>query len=637
LPRDHFRFSEFELDVPKRLLLRDGEPVSLNPKALDLLVVLVESRGEIVSKDDLLEKVWPDQIIEEGNLKVHVSALRKAFGQIGNDHRFIVTVPGRGYSFVADLDDSSNNEVVVETHRYSTIVSETSESIDDDGRELLALPAPATRKRAVIIGLSILVIATALGFWFYPRSSAVSPTVIESIAVMPFVNENGNADVDYLSDGMTETLINNLSQLPGLSVKARSSVFQYKDKAAAPELIGSDLNVQAVLFGRFIQRGDDLTLFLSLVDARSETQIWGKSYSRKLDNVLALQSEIARDVSESLRSKLSGAEKQRFARNPTENVEAYNLYLQGRYHWNKFTGDGIKAAIKYYEQAIEKDKNYSRAYAGLASCYIVLGVNAHMPVAEARPLARAAVETAIVLDDQLAEAHVVLGANKLFFDWDFDGAEREFKTAMALDPGYAHPHQLYSYVLRSQSRFDEAIAEAKKAHELDPLDLIVYEDVAAAYRLAGRPGDALDAIQKTIEMDPNFADVRIESGLANSLLGNHDIALAEMNRAVALSNNKDTHIKADLGIVLARAGRKADAQKVIDELLAEAAQHNVAPLDIAFVYSVMNERDKAFEWLNKAFAERAPWLIELNVNPDWQPIRDDPRFAEILKKTNLFR
>jgi Tfp pilus assembly protein PilF len=174
------------------------------------------------------------------------------------------------------------------------------------------------------------------------------------------------------------------------------------------------------------------------------------------------KSEIARDVSESLRSKLSGAEKQRFARNPTENVEAYNLYLQGRYHWNKFTGDGIKTAIKYYEQAIEKDKNYSRAYAGLASCYIVLGVNAHMPVAEARPLARAAVETAIVLDDQLAEAHVVLGANKLFFDWDFDGAEREFKTAMALDPGYAHPHQLYSYVLRSQSRFDEAIAEAKE-------------------------------------------------------------------------------------------------------------------------------------------------------------------------------
>jgi DNA-binding winged helix-turn-helix (wHTH) protein/TolB-like protein/Flp pilus assembly protein TadD len=637
LSAKRFRFSEFELDVSKRLLLRDGEPVSLNPKTLELLFVLIESRGEIVTKDELLEKVWPDQIIEEGNLKVHVSALRKAFGQIGNDHRFIVTVPGRGYSFVADLENPANEEMVVETHRYSTIVTEESESVEDDGRDLIALPAHpvVTQKRSAIIGLSILVIVAALGYWYLGRTTA-SPAVIETIAVMPFVNENGNADVDYLSDGMTETLINSLSQLPGLSVKARSSAFQYKDKSAAPKQIGSDLSVQAVLFGRFIQHGDDLTLFLSLVDTRSETQIWGKQYSRKLDNLLALQSEIAHDVSASLRSKLSGAERQSFAKNSTENVEAYNLYLQGRFHWNKFTGDGIKNSIRYFQQAIEKDKNYSLAYAGLASCYIVLGVNGHMPVSEARPLSRAAAETAVVLDDRLAEAHLVLGANKLFFDWDFAAAEREFKSSMELDPSFAHPHQLYSYVLRSQSRFDEAIVEAKKAHELDPLDLIVYDDIAAGYRIAGRSADAVEVIQKIIEMDPNFADVRLENGLSNSLLGNHDIALAEIKRGLALSDN-DTHIKASVGIVHARAGRKADAQKVIDELIADSAQHYVSPLDIALVYSVMNDHDRAFDWLNKALAERTPWLIELNVNPDWQPIRDDARFAEILGKLNLFR
>ncbi|HEX3100827.1 MAG TPA: winged helix-turn-helix domain-containing protein [Pyrinomonadaceae bacterium] len=633
-----FRFSEFELDVSKRQLLRDGEPVSLSPKTLDLLVVLIESRGEVLTKDMLLEKVWPDQFIEEGNLKVHVSALRKAFHQVGNDHRFIVTVPGRGYSFVADLEDYSNDEVVVETHQYSTIVTEQSESVEDSGinnREPALIIRPArTQRRAVIISLSILIIAAGFVFWFFPRSTPVSPVLIETIAVMPFVNENGNADVDYLSDGMTETLINSLSQLPSLSVKARSSAFRYKNKAAAAKQIGSDLNVQAVLFGRFIQRGDDLTLFLSLVDTRSETQIWGKQYSRKLDNLLALQSEIARDVSESLRSKLSGADKQKFSRSPTGNVEAYNLYLQGRFHWNKFTGDGIRTAIKYFEQAIEKDKNYALAYTGLASSYIVLGVNGHMPVTEARPLARAAAETAIVLDDSLAEAHLVLGANKFFFDWDLYGAESEFKTSMELDPGFAHPHQLYSYVLRSQSRFEEALAEAEKAHELDPLDLLVYDDVAAGYRIAGRWGDAVETDKKIIEMDPNFADVRVENGYANSLLGNHDIALAEMNHALSLSNNNDTHIKASIGILHARAGRKADAQKVIDELLADSGQHNVSPLDIALVYSVLNDRDKAFEWLNKAVAERTPWLIELNVNPELAPIRDDPRFQEILQKVN---
>lgn len=549
-------------------MLREGDPVSLSPKALDVLLVLVESRGDVVSKDALLEKVWPDQIIEEGNLKVHVSALRKAFRQTGNDHRFIVTVPGRGYSFVAELR----------------------------GR-----PGPIS---------------------------------IESIAVIPFVNESGNADLEYLSDGMTETLINSLSQLPTLSVKSRSTAFLYKDKNASPKQIGADLNVQAVLFGRIVQRSDDLTLFLSLVDTRSENQIWGKQYVRKLNDLLALQSEIARDVSDNLSSRLFGTERLEVARNHTENVEAYNLYLRGRFHWNKFTGDSIKIAIRYFEQAIEKDKGYALAYTGLASSYIVLGVNGHMPVIDAQPMAKGAAETAIALDDQLAEAHLVLGANKLFFDWDFEGAERQFRLAMELAVGYAQPHQLYSYVLRSQRRFGEAIAEANLAHDMDPLDLVIHSDIASGYRLAGRSAEAVEVIQEIIAMDPNFADIRFESGLVHSILGSYEIALAEIKLGLSLSDNS-THIKAGLGIIYGRAGDKANAQTVVDELIADSGQRHVSPLDIALIYSVMGEQAKALDWLDKAFTERTPWLIELDVNPDWEQIRDEPRFKETLRKINL--
>jgi TolB-like protein/Flp pilus assembly protein TadD len=451
---------------------------------------------------------------------------------------------------------------------------------------------------------------------------------------MPFVNENGNSDIEYLSDGMTETLINGLSQLPSLSVKARSSVFLYKGKATTAKQLGSDLDVQAVLFGRFIQHGDDLTLFLSLVDTRSENQVWGKQYVRKLDNILALQSEIARDVSESLRSKLSGSEKQKLAKNRTDNEEAYNLYLRGRFYWNKFTGDSIQSAIKYFEQAIEKDHRYAAAYCGLASSYIVLGVNGHIPVVDARPKARAAAETAIALDDQLAEAHLVSGANKLFFDLDLDGSEREFKISMELDPSNAGAHELYSYVLRSRKRFDEAITEAKKAHDLDPLDLVIYEDIASAYRLAGRFTEAVEVNNKVIETDPSFADVRFENAVSHSLLGHHEIAVAEIKRGLVLSDNS-THFKAGLGVILARAGKKASAQKVIDELMAESSQRYVSPLDIAAFYSVMGEREKAFEWLEKAYSEPAPWLIELNVNHDWEPIRDDPRFLKMLRNLGL--
>jgi TolB-like protein/DNA-binding winged helix-turn-helix (wHTH) protein/Tfp pilus assembly protein PilF len=615
--RYFYEFGDFRFDMQGLMLFRaDSTLVAVTPKALEILRILVECSGQVVSKDELMRQVWADSFVEEANLSYYIFQLRKALDE-GNGYKFIETVSKRGYRFIAEL-------------KQVPAFTPGSEAKAEVPRALpWKIPALA----------ALLLFTTAAGWFFYqrhvPAELAVSKAnSIQSIAVMPFQNDSGNEEIEYLADGMTEALISSLSQLPDLKVKARSSVFRYKSMDIGPRTVGSELGVQAVLNGRVVQRGEDLTLFLSLIDAETENQIWGRQYVRKLKSLLILQSEVARDVSESLRLKLSGTDNQKITKNYTENVEAYNLYLQGRFWWNKFTGDGLRKAIGYFEEAIEKDKNYALAYAGLANSYNVLGVNGHMPVAEARPRVRNAAETAIALDDQLAEAHQAFGANKLFFDWDFEGAEHEFKRAIQLDPGFATPHELYAYILRSQGKFDEALGELRIAQELDPLDLLIADDIGATLRYAGRTADAIEANKKTFEMDPNYPDIHFEGGLVFSEHGMHDRAIAELQQAVELSN-RETHIIAGLAIVCVRAGKTAKARKVLGALLAGASARYVSPLDIAMIYSVLNEWEKAFEWLEKAYAERTTWLFEMKVEPCWKNIRSDPRFADIARRVGL--
>jgi TolB-like protein/Tfp pilus assembly protein PilF len=488
------------------------------------------------------------------------------------------------------------------------------------------------RKTGFAIGLIALLFGSiGLGYWFFSDRSAIT-TQIQSIAVLPFANESGNTDVEYLSDGMTETLISSLSQMPKLSVKARNSVFRYKGKDFNPQQIGNELNVQAILTGRVVQRGDDLTLYLSLIDAQTENQIWGKQYNRKLTNLVVLQTEIARDVSDNLRTKLSGADEQKLAKNYTENAEAYRLYLKGLFYWNRFTGESLKRAADYFQQAIDIDNNYALAYSGLADSYNVLGVNGHMPEKEAMPKVKSAAEKAVKLDDQLPQAHLALGAFKYFYEWDLNEAEAEFKRAIELDPNYFVPHQLYGYLLRSRGEFDAALEELRKAQELDPLSLLLNGDMGETLRFAGRTAEAIEANKKSLELDPNFADAHYTLGLAYAEHRMHEEAVAALNRSLALYDNS-THVKAALGQIYAMAGKKAEAYKVIDELLLQ--QRHVLPLDIAMIYARLGENDKAFVWLEKAYDERAGWLIELKVEPAWENIRSDPRFQDLLRRIGL--
>ena len=351
----------------------------------------------------------------------------------------------------------------------------------------------------------MIVAAALIGLWFYvPSRDTQGP--IASIAVLPFINASGNSEIEYLSDGLTESLITSLSQLPKLSVKARSSVFRYKGKDAPPQQVGKELNVQAILNGRVVQRGNDLTLHIELVDVDTETALWSGDYNRSMTNLVSLPSEIARDVSSKLRLKLSGADEQKLAKNYTANAEAYQLYLKGRFHLLKVTPTEAQKAISYFQQAIQIDPSYALAYVGLADAY-GSSFAGDMPPTEFYPKAKAAAQKAIEIDDTLADAHAELGVIIFWYDWDWNAAENQCKRALELNPNSADAHQVYALLLSTTGRHAEALAEVKRARELDPLNLRTNALEGQALIYAGQTDEALARLQKTFELEPNFGSL----------------------------------------------------------------------------------------------------------------------------------
>ncbi|HLL77202.1 MAG TPA: tetratricopeptide repeat protein [Pyrinomonadaceae bacterium] len=489
-----------------------------------------------------------------------------------------------------------------------------------------------TRRGVVIAAVMVTAVALAASAYFY-LSRNKNDKAIESIAVMPFVNESGNADTEYLSDGMTETLISSLSQIPKLNVKARSSVFRYKGKEMDAQTVGKELNVQAILNGRVIQRSDDLVLYLELVDAQSGNRIWGDQYNKKLANLISLQTEIARDVSDKLRVRLSGADEQRLAKNYTENAGAYQLYLKGRYHAFKLTPPEIEKGVGFYRQAIDIDPNYALAYAGIGDAYRTLPITSDVPPKDAFPKAKAAAHKALQISDQLAEAHIVLGWVGFWFDWDWSAAESELKRAIELSPNNADAHRAYAQLLSSSGRHEEAVAEGRHARELDPLTLVTNRLEAQFLFYAGRETEAIDRLQKTLELDPNFWTTHL--GLAQIYIHQqrYDEALAALGKARELGGN--TLVTALTGYALAMSGRRAEAQTALNELKKLSTQKYVPSHNIAMIYSGLNEKDETFVWLEKAYEERGVHLSYLKVDPLWDKFRSDPRFQDLLRRVGL--
>ncbi|HEY8187968.1 MAG TPA: winged helix-turn-helix domain-containing protein [Pyrinomonadaceae bacterium] len=634
---DFYEFGRFRLKADERVLLRGEELVPLTPKAFDILLTLLENDGRIVQKDDLMKKVWPNTFVEEGNLTQNVSLLRKALGESATGPQFIETVPRRGYRFVAPVSkvNGTNGEQSREILNKQLLPNGPASLTQESGaadRKLelesrnLKLEAISRRRPALALTLAaVLVSIVGIAYLSGRDRAGASPTAIQSIAVLPFVDDGPDADAEYLDDEIAESLVNSLTKLPKLRVVPRSVMVNYKGRNVDPRTVGRELNVRAVVTGRVHRHGDTVSIQADLIDLDSVSQIWGQHYDRKLADILLVQEEISRDIFENLRLKLNVEEQKQ--------LEAYRLYLKGRNAWNKRTPEGLSQGIDYFQQAINTDPNYAAAYAGLADCYnmqVIYGV--HQP-SEGFPKAKEAAVKALEMDETLAEAHTSLAFIKFRWDRDRVEAEREFQLAIKHKPTYAPAHQWYSSYLVALERFDEAIAEAKRTQELEPLSFIASSHLGWILYLSGRDDEAIAQCRKILKLDPNSFPARRYLGLAYEQKGMYTQAIDEFQKGLKLSGSP--LMLALLGHAYAASGKTADARQVLADLHDLETRRYVSPYTVAAIYTALDERDQAFKWLERAYEERDVWLMNLKVDPVFAKLRSDKRFHDLLTRAGL--
>jgi len=564
------RFGEFELDISAYELRRGGQPVHLERQPMDLLILLVERHRQIVWRADIAKRLWDPGVFVDIEMGVNtaIRKVRQALRDSRESPAFIETISGKGYRFIAPVD-----------------------------------AAPLGRH----------------------------PEAIESVAVLPFANDSADPDGEYLSDGITETLINNLSQIWNLRVVARSTVFRYKGKDIDPQKAGNDLQVRAVVSGRLLQRGNTLIVRAELMDVATGAQLWGGQSKRKTEDVFALQDDLSREISKKLRLQLTGDEKQRLTKRYTEDAEAYRLYLKGRYHWNKRSPESLQKAVEYFRKAIDKDPAYSLAYAGLADTYAHLSFFSVVAPREAMPKAKTAAEQGLEIDKDLAEAHISLGYISFTYEGDWPAAGKHFEQALALNPAYSRTHTFYALYLSSLGRSEEALEVAKRALDLDPASPAVSHSLAVQLYLARKFDRAIEQAYDTLEMDGNFAISYVVLGEVYLSKGMYRDGLSALEKYSALSRRNATSL-AFLGYSHARLGERKEALRMIEELQAASQQSFVPALFVALVYAGLEDKDQAFTWLEKAYEERFNRLAYLKVEALWDPLRSDPRFADLLRR-----
>jgi serine/threonine-protein kinase len=507
----------------------------------------------------------------------------------------------------------------------------------DSGRIVTATAAEETQANRgrkwllyAVIALVLIAIAGTGAYLYLGRGEA-----IDSIAVLPFVNVSGDPNTEYLSDGIPESLINSLTPLANLRVVPRSMTFRYKGKEPDPQKIGKDLNVRSILMGRVVQRGDSLNVQAELVDVLKESQLWGAQYNRRLADLLMVQEEIATEISEKLRLRLTGTEQKFLTKRYTESSEAYQLYLKGRYCWNQRTDDGFKRGIQYFNQAIEKDPGFALTYSGLADSYNSLGSNSYLSPREAYPQSKAAAIKALKLDDNLAEAHHSLAHVAFVSDWNWQEAKKEFKRAIAINPNYATAHFYYGFYLDSMGRFEEALPEWNRARELEPLSMIINTMIGFHYYFARQYEEAAKQLRTTLDMAPNFAIAHFGLGsvyLEKPTLGD---GISEFQRAVALEEDNPRYV-ASLGVAYARAGKRSEALKILSDLQALSKRRYVSPVWRELLLATMTgNKDEAIEALERGYEDRFEYMHLLKVNPAFDPFRFDPRFQALLRRMNF--
>ena len=483
---------------------------------------------------------------------------------------------------------------------------------------------------AVSLAAMVIVALFLLAFQIYRPADADSD--IHSLAVIPFANSDPNSE--YLSDGITESLIENLSRVPNLKVKSRSTVFHYKGRETDPKKIGRELGVHALLSGSITQTGDDLSVRVELIDVRDDSHLWGERYDRKVSEVVALPQQISRDVSDRLRSRADGIDQSQLTRNYSPDSEAYRLYLQGRYNWNKRTVEGFQKGIEFFSEAIRRDQDYGLAYAGLADCYLLLNVYNVTSAEDSYPKAEAASKRALSINESLAEAHTSLAFVTYRYHLRWDEAEQHFKKAIALNPNYATAHQWYGSYLAARGRLDEAVVEARNAHELEPFSLTIHSDYIRNLYYAGRLDEAKKESLKLKQTDPSFGRAHYELGLVLEEEGKLEDAIAEFKLALKSAPDNAAALTA-LGHAQGLAGKKTDAEKIISRLQELSKHQYVSPYQTAVVYAGLNERKLALDWLDKSREERFNWLPFVQIDPVFKNLRTEVRFLELEKSLGL--
>ena len=628
------QFENFEFDFRSSELREDGRTVKVQGQPVQILAILLEQPGQLVTREELKNKLWPgDTFVDfEHSLNAAVKRLRQALHDSAENPRFVETLARRGYRFIAvvaavdggrpNIHESSAQDVLTSNDREQTEASEMTAVVK-------RLPRPFAWK---ISGLVLVVISAVVVAWVL-RSRSVPSLTIRSLAVLPLESLSSDPSQEYFADGMTDELITDLGQISALRVISRTSMMQYKGVRKPLPQIASELNVDAVVEGTVLRSGDQVRITAQLIQARDDRHLWSHSYEGELRDALALQNKVASAIAQQIQVNLKPMEEVALKKEKAVNPEAHEAYLKGRYFWNKRTDDGLRKAIDYFNQAIEKDPTYAPAYTGLADSYALLGDWEYggMAPKEAFPRAEEAATKALQLDDTLSEAHTSLAFCRDLYDWNWDSAEVEFKKAIELNPGYATAHHWYSWHLAVLGRMDEAIAEMRKAAALDPLSLIISADLAEVLLVARQFEQSIQQSLSTIALDPNFAVAHYQLGQAYVQNQKYTDAIKEFQRAIELSGAHTT-FASNLAYVYALAGRKGEAVKILnDQKNRDHGFSNSA--EIALIYVGLGNNDQAMTWLERAYEER--FNPSILARPSFDPLRSDKRFQDLMHRIGL--
>jgi TolB-like protein/DNA-binding winged helix-turn-helix (wHTH) protein/tetratricopeptide (TPR) repeat protein len=646
------RFGIYEVDLATSELRKQGRKIKLQEQPCRILAILLEQRGEVVTREELRKRLWSDDTFVDfdHSLNTAIMRLREALSDSSDNPRFIETLPRHGYRFIAPVEEVAPPGQASQIDGANALALESRSAAVDSG--LLSPPSleavihlPKTRqiplRRAVVLGgLLVAVVSILLALSVrYVRNAAglkVQPSLFKSVVVLPFENLSGDKDQQYFTDGMTDELIAHLAKIRSLRVISRTSAMGYKGTHKTLSEIARDLNVDAVVEGTVLRSGDRVRITAELVQVSTDRHLWADTYESPFGDVLTLQSQVASAIVNEIRTNLTPEEQQRLASARPISPESYEDYLKGRFYWNKRSEEGLTKAIEYFQLATQKDPRSALAFAGLADCYSIIGsaIVGSVSSQAVAPKARAAALKALELDNSLAEAQTSLATVQFNYDWNWAAASSGFQRAIELNPSYATAYQRYSLYLMAMGRTQESLAQMNRARELDPLSISMSFSLGWRLYMAHQYAQAISQLRNTLEMDPNFALPRMVLGQAYEQKGMVPQAIAELQKAAAVSHDSPPML-GSLGHAFGVAGNKAEADKILGRLLEQSKKQYVSPFYVSIVYAGLHENEKALDWLEKAYEDRSNAIIFVKVDPDFDGLRSNPRFQLLLRRLAL--